>query len=209
MDEQNLKEDDWTKALKTLDSEKCAGLTKCSQLVDLWGEFISSRENWNQIGETIKALASGTKKSADLMKYFNNKKASRDISNAMKILDLGGVQSLSACNEALKSDNNGKINSCRLEALLEKSDLATVKTAIRANPLDMTMIKKNMSENKIAYHLFAGGISTLYPKDAYQSHEQDMGDLLDNSTYVLPQNSEGKALGSEVIKSSEFEKSLN
>lgn len=204
--QENVTDEILQKALKNLDAAKCDKLKSCQDLIDLEGGVKMSYKNqWPSIANDIKALADGTQKASektrDLMKIYESKKKHRDLKTATRILDLDTTKNLSACSEALKTDSKGVINSCRLELSLGHGEIAAVKNVLNHDALNMTTIRENLLKNSITYNLFAGARSTLYPKDAYEEHEKEMGEALEDTLQFID-------AGSEVFESPEFLKTL-
>ena len=200
-DQEKVTENIFAKAMKNLDDSKCTGLTSCKTLIDLLGgSKISYKPSWSTIATQIKALAEDKSKTSEMMKEFEARKASNDKIFAARILDIDSDKSLSACANVLKTDSKGAINSCRLEVELRKGETVALKS-LNHDALNMSLIKQNITKNEIEYHLFAGQNSTLYPSDGYKDHEDEMGDILKNTSEIVDD-------GSEVYLNTNFLKTL-
>ena len=178
------------KAMKNLEDSKCTGLASCKTLIDLLGgSRMSFKPMWPALAKQIKDIADDKSKVADLMKVYEARKAMSDRISAARILDVDSDKSLSACATVLKTNNKGVINSCRLEVEIRKIETAALKN-LNHDPLNISLIKQNLIKNEIEYHLFAGQASSLYPSDGYKQHEDEMGDVLKNTSEILDDGSE-------------------
>ena len=190
MKEEDLTQDEVDKAIKNLGAEK--------DLFDAFASELSKKGQWKKIATDVKALAAGTKKSDELKEIVNQRKKQSDLNTASRILDHDSNKNLSACHEALQTDNKGTVNSCRLEKLVGHGSIAAIKNVLNHDPLKMDVIKANLTKHNVDYHLLSVKLSTLYPPNAYLEHLNAMGDLLD-ATHLSPPN-----LGSEAYPNDEL-----
>lgn len=198
MVQEKLTEELVNKALKNLDSDKlCKGFTSCRVLLDLYGGMMMSyKSQWTAIGNLIKSYSENKSQSTELIELLEKRKADLDLSSVARVLDLHPFEGFSACSDAIKKETPGIINSCRMEVTLGTSSISGIKN-LNHDPLDLQLIKTNLIKHDIPYTLYSGSLSTIYPPEAFEQHEKEMGDILGPSYYSLE-------MGSEVSESPEF-----
>ncbi len=198
MKDHNVSEKVAEAALKNLEStQNCGGLKSCQTLVHLLGgETLSHKTEWREIADTLTKLADDKRKITGLVSLLEKHKKALDKNSAARIIDLDSNRSLTACSQVAKIES-GLVNSCKLEVAVGLGN-TSVLSNLRHEPLDLNKIKANLSGNQIAYHLFAGNLSSLYPNESSEQHEAAMGEVLETTFHSV------QDVGSEVFDNAEF-----